>query len=95
MPGICRLSDNDSGHPPCFPPRPNNKASVDTFVDNKGVHRLTDTWNVHCCKAGCHDAKTVSASNSVFVNNLGAARIGDSVSCGSTIVEGSTTVIIG
>lgn len=95
MPGCARLMDIDSGHG-CFPPRPNCSGSENVMVDNRKVHRKTDRWLPHCCPTqGCHDATTSTASNTVFANNLGIARIGDSVSCGSTIKQGSTTVIIG
>ena len=96
MPGICRLNDRDSGHMPAFPGRQNNKASQDTFVDNKGVHRKTDTWIQHCCpNNGCHSSTTVTASTTVFANKLGVARIGDFLDCGGKIIQGSSTVIIG
>lgn len=95
MPGVVRKMDMDSGHG-CFPPRMNIGSSSDVMVDNKGVHRKTDKWLQHCCpKQGCHDAITSTASETVFANNLGIARINDKVSCGSTIKQGSSTVFIG
>lgn len=95
MPGVCRLFDKDTGHG-CFPPRPNTKGSPDCFVDKRPVHRKTDTWMPHCCPGhGCHPGTTSSGSTTVFVNKLNVARIGDSISCGGTIAQGSTTVIIG
>jgi len=42
-----RFADLCSGHT-CFPARPNNSASSNVFINNRGSHRLNDTWNVHC-----------------------------------------------
>ncbi len=47
MPGVARLNDLCTGHG-CFPPRPNSQASPDTFCNNRGVHRQTDSYYVHC-----------------------------------------------
>lgn len=93
MPQSARLHDFDSGHG-CHPPRPNASASGNVFVNSRGFHRITDSWESHCCST-CHGANTSSGSNSVFVNGLAAARIGDSVSCGSFIMTGSTNVFTG
>ena len=46
-----------------------------------------------------HDACPATAlqegSPTVFINGLAAGRIGDSVSCGGTVAEGSSDVWIG
>ncbi len=41
MPGIVRLGDYCSGHGG-YPPRPNDEASANVFVNSKGVHRVGD-----------------------------------------------------
>ena len=41
MPGIVRLGDYCSGHDG-YPPRPNDEASINVFVNSKGVHRVGD-----------------------------------------------------
>ena len=95
MSGCARLSDKDTGHG-CFHGRQNIEASSDVFVDKKGVHRKGDRWITHCCHHhGCHSAQTSTGSSSVFVNGKPVARIGDSLSCGGVIIEGSGTVFIG
>jgi len=93
MPAVVRLGDKCSGHG-CFPSRPNAEASSDTFVNGRGVHRLGDNWQPHCC-GGCHSGVASSGSSSVFVNGKPVCRIGDSISCGSTMMEGSNDVFAG
>lgn len=89
MPGVVRLGDICSGHGNC-PPRPNNLASTNVFVNGLGVHRLSDTWDVHCDHTGI----TVEASTNVFVNGLGVARQGDTIDCGSVCDECSSDVFV-
>ena len=60
-----------------------------------GVVRLGDGWAVHCCGNPCHAGAAASGSPTVFVNGRPACRIGDAVSCGSTMAEGSGDVFCG
>lgn len=91
MPAVARLGDVCSGHS-CWPPRPNVQASPNVHVNGIPVHRLTDGWASHCCGPVCHGGSTVSGSPNVHANGLARARIGDAVSCGSTVAEGSPNV---
>jgi uncharacterized Zn-binding protein involved in type VI secretion len=93
MPAVTRLGDLCTGHGG-WPPRPNNQASPDVFVNNIAVHRQGDSWAIHC-NSSCHGGVTSSGSSTVFVNNKQIARIGDPVSCGSTIAQGSPNVFAG
>ena len=95
MPAICRLGDTGTGHG-CFPPRPNTAASADVFINNKGAHRVGDSWASHGC-GGCtpHGGSLASGSSTVFVNGSALGRIGDPVSCGSTVAVGSGNVFAG
>ena len=77
----------------CYPSRPNISASDDVFVNDIGSHRVSDQWDVHCCKL-CHGGSTIEGSPDVFVNDLPKARIGDAVDCGSMILEGSDDVLV-
>lgn len=88
-----RYKDLCSGHY-CYPPRPNNQASTDVFVNKRGAHRVTDNWAPHCCGT-CHGGQTASGSNTVFINSKSAARVTDPVNCGSVIMTGSENVFIG
>lgn len=89
MPATVRLGDQCTGHG-CFPPRVNDSASSDVFVNGIGVHRVGDHWVTHCCPgSGCHDSTQASGSGTVFANGLPVARIGDSIACGSSNQTGS------
>jgi len=91
--GVVRLGDMCSGHGP-YPPRPNDQASSNVFVNNIAAHRETDSWALHC-NGDCHTGVLSAGSSSVFVNNLPIARIGDPISCGSTAAQGSSNVFAG
>jgi len=95
MPAAARLGDFCTGHG-CWPPRDGISASPNVFVNGIKAHRLNDPWNIHCCpNAGCHPGAVASGSASVFINGRPAARIGDSISCGSYIAMGSPNVSMG
>ena len=95
MPAVTVLGQLDTGHG-SWPPRGNNKASTNVFVNGIGVHRSTDTYPIHCnTDPECHPATLSSGSGTVKINGLDCARIGDPVSCGGTIAEGSSNVFAG
>jgi uncharacterized Zn-binding protein involved in type VI secretion len=95
MPAAARLGDYCTGHG-CWPPRRGITASPNVFTNGIPAHRLGDAWLVHCCpNAGCHPGVVSSGSGSVNINGRPAARIGDDISCGSLIAEGSQNVNIG
>jgi len=95
MPEVALLNDICSGHG-CFPPRVNDVASSDVFIEGRGVHRQSDHWTTHCCpNHGCHDSILSVGSSSVYVNGLQCARIGDPIECGSIVMTGASTVFCG
>lgn len=94
MPEVALLGCLCSGHG-CYPPRPNITASPNVYIEGIAVHRQSDMWASHCCDSNCHGGTTVSGSSKVYINGLQVARIGDPVSCGSVIAEGSSKVICG
>lgn len=94
MPAVARLGDGCTGHG-CFPPRGNDEASGDVFVNGRGAHRQGDHWPSHCCGSSCHDATLSVGSGTVFVNGKPLARIGDQVACGSVVAGGSGNVFAG
>ena len=95
MPAICRLGDTGTGHG-CFSARPNNAASADVFINNKGAHRVGDSWESHGCGVCVPHGGALSAgSGTVFVNGSALGRIGDPVSCGSTVATGSGNAFAG
>lgn len=93
MPGAVRLGDMCTGHGD-FPPRANDEASSNVFVNGKGAHRMGDHWEEHCNPASCHDSTASGGSATVFVNGKPKARIGDAVACGSTMETGSSNVFV-
>ena len=96
MSGAARLGDSCTGHG-CWPPRVNNQASDNVFINSRGAHRLGDGWNAHTCQSipEIHTSTQASGSSSVFVNGKALARIGDGVACGSFVATGSSNVISG
>ena len=94
MPAISFLGAMSAGHDG-FNPRPNLEASSNVFVNGKGIHRVGDSWEIHCDSTSCHDGVEASGSSSVFINGRALARIGDSISCGDIIAEGSPNVFSG
>lgn len=94
MPAVAFYGCICSGHG-CHPPRANDQASPDVFVNNLGVHRKSDHWVKHKCGKNTHDGVLSGGSSTVFVNNIAIGRIGDSITCGSIIAQGSPTVFSG
>ncbi|MBT4131869.1 MAG: PaaR repeat-containing protein [Gammaproteobacteria bacterium] len=94
MPAAARLGDLCTGHG-CWPARPNIEASPDVFIDGIAAHRQGDGWATHVCPPSPpHGGTTSSGSPTVFVNGSPKARVGDPVSCGSSIADGSPTVVV-
>lgn len=86
--GIARQTDYCSGHD-CFPARQTQQGSPDTFVNGLGIHRQRDYWVTHCCRRNCHDGFLATGSPTVYVNGLQVGRVGDPISCGSRVAQGS------
>lgn len=94
MPSAVRLGDTCTGHED-FPPRVNDQASSDVFINGKGAHRAGDHWVTHCNSLPiCHDSTAGSGSPNVFVNGKALCRVGDSVACGSKMADGSPNVFV-
>ena len=96
MPGIVRAGDPCSGHG-CWPPRANGGASGNVCVNGRGAHRKGDAWGPHTCPdiPETHAGTASSGSASVFINGKAVCRIGDAISCGSTMAAGSGNVLAG
>ena len=91
MPSVTRLGDTCTGHD-CFPPRANSQGSPNVFVNGIPAHRQGDSWETHCCTHpkvphGYHSGILGSGSSTVYVNGKQLGRIGDPVSCGSTVAS--------
>lgn len=88
-----RHTDVCSGHG-CFPPRAPAEYSPNVFSNGLNNLRDGDVYFPHCCLS-CHTGKAIATSNTVFINGKPAVRVGDMVSCGSAVVNGSPDVFIG
>ena len=95
MPSVSRKGDLCSGHS-CFPPRKSIEGSDNVFINGIPAHRLDDKWEQHGCgTCSPHDGVLAKGSSTVFVNGKPLARVGDDVSCGSKVAEGSSDVFAG
>lgn len=94
MPAVTYLNASCTGHF-CFPPRPNIQASSDVFVNGIGVHRQGDSWAIHVCGKSFHGGNLAKGSGTVYINGKQCGRIGDPVSCGSFVAQGSNNVFAG
>lgn len=96
MPKAVRLGDISTGHPHCYPSRPNTEASSDVLINGRGAHRLGDAWAVHgaCDDHSPHGGSAAGGSPNVYVNGKALCRIGDPISCGDTMATGSDDVIV-
>ncbi|MBQ2615284.1 MAG: PAAR domain-containing protein [Synergistaceae bacterium] len=99
MPPVTRLGDSCTGHE-CFPPRKSTSGSQNVFVNSLPVHRQGDSWASHTCTHadtphGTHAGSLASGSPTVYVNSKQLGRIGDPITCGSTVATGSKNVYSG
>jgi uncharacterized Zn-binding protein involved in type VI secretion len=94
MSAITRLGDLTTGHG-CFPPMPSITASTNVFCNGIGVVRVSDVYTGHCCGPACHGGVLAAGSSTVFVNGRALGRIGDLVSCGDHVGQGSSNSFCG
>lgn len=93
MPKVSRLGDSSTGDPCGAPPRDSTGGSPNVYTNKIRTHRKTDQWAPHACPSSPpHGAATTGGSPDVYVNGLPIARVNDTISCGSTIAEGSPNV---
>ena len=99
MPAVTRQGDSCTGHE-CFPPRSSTSGSPNVYVNGKPAHRQGDGWNPHTCTHpkvphGTHGGSLSAGSATVYCNGKQLGRIGDPVSCGSSVASGSPNVFAG
>lgn len=95
MPAATRQGDNCTGHDACSPV-PLVSFSPNVIINGKGAGRQTDQYSTHgCVTHPGHQDVIVGGSSKVVINGLPAARVGDSVSLGGAVQDGSPNVIIG
>ena len=92
---VTRKGDKDVTH--CSTPI-REQHSPNVYVNNIAVSRQGDNNNVHLLPGlpcPSHAAPIATGSTTVFVNNKGCGRIGDSISACTLVAEGSDNVFAG
>lgn len=84
----------------CFPPtQAIGPYTTTSFFNNKAIQLLNHTkYAPHTCGTVTHTPDqriTSSASSTFFLEGKAVCRIGDDISCGDAIAEGSDSAFIG
>lgn len=100
MPAAVRIGDMSTGHG-CFPPTPMAESPVTkTFINGviPGVVAPTSTHVTHSCGSVVHrqgpERSHSSGSSNTFIEGFPATRIGDNISCGDAVAQGSPNTFI-
>ena len=92
MPAVTRKGDLSSGHGE-FNSVALIEGSPNVFVNGLPCGRNNDFYSSHSDNYGSSHSGSISGgSSTVFVNGKPIARVGDSVSCGGTVAQGSPNV---
>ena len=90
-----RQGDCCTGHDAC-PPVPLVEYSPNVNTNGRGAGRVGDHYTAHgCVSHPGHQDVIAAGSSTVRINGKPAARTGDAVSIGGTVMEGSPNVRIG
>ncbi len=98
MPQAARTTDPITAHASCGAEKC-GPGSDNVIIQGLPAYRVTDKTEPHGVPQparGCvpHVTPLVKGSHNVGINNQPAGRVGDTHSCGVTIVSGSSKVII-
>lgn len=99
MAAVSRLNDMSTGHG-CFPPTALVSTPVTKTFFNGRLASVVDPACVHAphsCGVVTHAGATrapSSGASKTFIEGKPAARIGDNITCGDAIAEGSTNSFI-
>jgi uncharacterized Zn-binding protein involved in type VI secretion len=77
-----------------FPSRICDSASTNHTVNGKPVVRVGDHWVTHCDPDSCHDSVQATGSPNATSGGKARARVGDSIECGSSNMEGSSNCTV-
>jgi uncharacterized Zn-binding protein involved in type VI secretion len=98
MAAASRKGDLSAGHG-CFPPTACvNSLATRTFINGILAQKQGSSFNSHRCGKTTHPTSsrtTSSGSSTVYIEGARAVRIGDSISCGDSVAQGSPNVQIG
>jgi len=92
---VTRIGDNDVTH--CSTPQ-RAQGSPNVFVNNIKLSRQGDNNTVHLLPGlpcPSHARPIATGSTTVFINQKGCGRIGDSVSSCTSVAQGSDNVFAG
>lgn len=95
MPAVARIGDADTTH--CSG-MVRAVGSGNVFVNGRPLSRQGDVNTVHSLPGSpcpSHNAPITTGSTTVFVNSMGAGRIGDAITGCTTVAEGSSNVFAG
>jgi len=99
MSAISRIGDMSTGHG-CFPPTPLVMTPVSKSFFNGILASVVDSncqHATHCCGPVCHTSSQRapnSGASKTYIEGILAARIGDTITCGDAIAEGSPNTFI-
>lgn len=96
MAAAARLGDLSTGHG-CFPPTAcTGSVASKTFINGIPAQIQGSSYQVHICGKQIHPTRLASSgSGTVMIEGKPAIRIGDSISCGDTVAQGSGNTLIG
>ena len=95
MPAAARLGDKASDHDGA-PETPRTEASPNVHIVGIPAIRQGGAFQSHACPDESeHSRSLAGGSGSVFINGKPAGRVGDAISCGGIVIEGSPSLTIG
>lgn len=95
MPAVTRVGDKSTGHDNC-PPVEAVEGSKNVFMNGKPAVLMGDKYAPHGCENHqIHQGILAGGSPSTFINGKSVGRVGDPISCGGTVAEGSNNIFIG
>lgn len=94
MAAVTRIGDLTKGHAGFHPTRL-LEGSPTVFANGRAVGTIGKVYARHTNGKSAHVGRLSSGSATVFANGRSVGRIGDSLSCGDTIAQGSSTVFAG
>lgn len=96
MAAASRRGDLSAGHA-CFPPTNcTGGVASKTFINGIPAQIIGASYTAHRCGKTVHPSRQASSgSGTVYIEGQPAIRIGDSISCGDSVGQGSPNVQFG